>query len=136
MDQAILAGVYPESLARPAQPLGRRANPNVSRLWGQSRTRVAHSLHFGYPVTRSTDHLIPGCGCYNPTVFRHALTTLFLLAAACMAQQQQPPAPQQSPSPQQPDGKPQVKVNYLNVCTPGTDEQAVINGALAVVQPK
>jgi hypothetical protein len=68
-------------------------------------------------------------------VFRHALTTLFLLAAACMAQQQQPPAPQQSPSPQ-PDGKPQVKVNYLNVCTPGTDEQAVINGALAAVQPK
>jgi hypothetical protein len=58
-----------------------------------------------------------------------------LLAAACVAQQEQPPA-SQSPSPQQPDGKPQVKVNYLNVCTPGTDEQAVINSALAAVKPK
>jgi hypothetical protein len=50
------------------------------------------------------------------------------------AQDQQPPA---SPAPvQQPEGKPQVKVNYLNVCTPGTDEEAIIKGALAAVQPK
>ncbi len=69
--------------------------------------------------------------CYNPTVLRHPLTIAILLAGtACAAQQQKPPAPQ----PQ--EGKPQVKVNYLNVCTPGTDEQAVINGALAAVQPK
>ena len=27
-------------------------------------------------------------------------------------------------------------MNYLNVCTPGTDEQAIIKGALAAVQPK
>ena len=72
------------------------------------------------------------------TVLKIALTALFLLAAAAAADQQppaaQPTAPQSStPSP---DGKPQVKVNYLNVCTPGTDEQAIIKGALAAVQPK
>jgi hypothetical protein len=55
-----------------------------------------------------------------------------LLTAA--AQDQQPPAAQ--PTAPQPDGKPQVKVNYLNVCTPGTDEQAIIKGALAAVQAK
>ncbi|HEX4602456.1 MAG TPA: hypothetical protein VH724_00540 [Candidatus Angelobacter sp.] len=75
-------------------------------------------------------------------MFRYALTILFLLAAACMAQQAQAPAPQQTPvpqpapSPQPPASKPQVKVNYLNVCTPGADEQAVINGALKAVEPK
>ena len=69
-------------------------------------------------------------------MFRHGLIILFLLAAACMAQQNQTPAPQQTPVPQQPDGKPQVKVNYLNVCTPGTDELAVISNALTAVQPK
>jgi hypothetical protein len=71
-------------------------------------------------------------------VLRIALTALFLLAAA-MAQDQQPPAAQPpAPSPTTPatEGKPQVKVNYLNVCTPGTDEQAIIKGALAAVQPK
>jgi hypothetical protein len=62
-------------------------------------------------------------------VLRHALTVVFLLASASLAQQE-------PPSPQQPDGKPQVKVNYLNVCTPGTDEEAVIKGALAAIQAK
>jgi len=65
-------------------------------------------------------------------VFKRALITIFLLAAASVAQQQ--PAPQASP--QQPDGKPQVKVNYLNVCTPGTDEQAILKSALAAIQAK
>jgi hypothetical protein len=53
-----------------------------------------------------------------------------LLAAAAAAQQNQKPAtpPQES--------KPQVKVNYLNVCTPGTEEQAILKGALTVVEPK
>ena len=72
------------------------------------------------------------------TVFRIALTALFLLAAAG-AQDQQPPAAQptapQSSTPS-PEGKPQVKVNYLNVCTPGTDEETIIKSALAAVQPK
>lgn len=72
---------------------------------------------------------------------RRAFATLFLLATACLAlgQDQQPPAPQptapQSSTPST-EGKPQVKVNYLNVCTPGTEEQAIIKGALATVQPK
>lgn len=66
-------------------------------------------------------------------MFRCTLTILFLLATAA-AQDQQPPASQ--PTPPATEGKPQVKVNYLNVCTPGTDEEAIIKGALAAVQPK
>ena len=67
---------------------------------------------------------------------RPAFATLFLLAAGCLAlsQDQQPPAPQ--PTVPSAESKPQVKVNYLNVCTPGTEEQAIIKGALAAVQPK
>ncbi len=97
------------------------------------------------PITGSPDHQISGSPdlAANATiqnVFRIALTTLFLLAAAmAMAQDQQPPAAQptapQSSTPS-PDGKPQVKVNYLNVCTPGTDEETIIKSALAAVQPK
>jgi hypothetical protein len=67
------------------------------------------------------------------TVFRIALAALFMLAAAA-AQDQQPPAPQ--PAAPSPEGKPQVKVNYLNVCNPGADEQAIIKGAMAAVQSK
>ena len=68
-------------------------------------------------------------------MFRRALTILFLLATACLAQQdQQPAVPQPTATPA--EGKPQVKVNYLNVCTPGTDEEAIIKGALAAVQAK
>jgi hypothetical protein len=63
-------------------------------------------------------------------VLRHALITLFFLAAAAAAQQDQKPATPPAES------KPQVKVNYLNVCTPGTDEQAIIKGALTAVEPK
>ena len=48
-----------------------------------------------------------------------------------MAQQAQQP----TPAPQT-ENKPQVKVNYLNVCTPGADEQAIIKNALASVQGK
>ena len=76
------------------------------------------------------------------TVFRIALIALFMLAVAA-AQDQQSPAPSPSAQPtapqsgtQAPDGKPQVKVNYLNVCTPGTEEQEIIKSALAAVQPK
>jgi hypothetical protein len=72
--------------------------------------------------------------CYNPTVFRRALTMLFLLATAAAQDQQKPPAAQ--PTAPSPEGKPQVKVNYLNVCTPGADEESIIKGALAAVQPK
>jgi hypothetical protein len=67
---------------------------------------------------------------------RPAFATLFLLAAACLAlsQDQQPPAPQ--PTVPSTESKPQVKVNYLNVCTPGTEEQTIIKGALTAVQPR
>ena len=63
-------------------------------------------------------------------MLRRALTLAFLLASASAAPQGQQPAAQQ------PEGKPQVKVNYLNVCTPGDEEQAIIKGALAAVQAK
>jgi len=66
-------------------------------------------------------------------VLKQALIILFLLATA-VAQDQQPPAAQ--PTAPAPEGKPQVKVNYLNVCTPGSDEEAIIKGALAAVQSK
>jgi hypothetical protein len=63
-----------------------------------------------------------------------------LLATACLAlsQDQQPPAPQPTAQPTAPstESKTQVKVNYLNVCTPGTEEQTIIKGALTTVQPK
>jgi hypothetical protein len=74
------------------------------------------------------------------TVLKQALITGFLLAviAAAAAQDQQLPSPTPSaqPAAPSPDGKPQVKVNYLNVCTPGKDEEAVLKGALGAVQPK
>jgi hypothetical protein len=56
------------------------------------------------------------------------------LAAASVAQQ--PPAATPQASPQSSASKPQVKVNYLNVCTPGTDEQAILKSALAAIQAK
>src|SRR4029077_18129503 len=96
-------------------------------------------LFASFPITRSPD--LPPDATIQ-TVFRIALTALFMLAAA-MAQDQQQPAPPPSAEPTapqsstpSPDGKPQVKVNYLNVCTPGTDEEAIIKSALAAVQPK
>ena len=55
---------------------------------------------------------------------------LLILPAVCTAQQQP------SPTPAPAESKPQVKVNYLNVCTPGTEEQAILKGALAAVQAK
>ena len=54
---------------------------------------------------------------------------LLTLLAVCAAQQQPSPTPAA-------ENKPQVKVNYLNVCTPGTEEQAILKGALSAVQAK
>jgi len=91
------------------QPLGRRENSNVSFC------------------TNATIQ----------TVLRIALIALFMLAGAVAQDQQSPtPTPSAQPAAPSPGDKPQVKVNYLNVCTPGTDEQAIIKGALAAVQPK
>lgn len=54
---------------------------------------------------------------------------------ATAAAQNQPSATPQPTAPSS-DGKPQVKVNYLNVCTPSTEEETIIKGALAAIQPK
>ena len=72
------------------------------------------------------------------TVLKIALTALFLLVAAAAQDQQSPAAQPTAPQSSTPatEGKPQVKVNYLNVCTPGTEEQTIIKGALAAVQSK
>lgn len=56
------------------------------------------------------------------------LVTVFF-ARAVLCQQEQPPA-------QQPAGKPQVKVNVLNVCSPQAEEQEVIKGGLARIPAK
>jgi hypothetical protein len=70
-------------------------------------------------------------------VLKHALTIVILLAGAAQAQQQEPAAAQPQSSPGQQSGnKPQVKINYMNVCTPGKDDQEVINSALAAVPAK
>ncbi len=99
-------------------------------------------LPFRLWVVRSSNQSDIPVNATIQTVFRIAFTALFLLAAAA-AQDQQSPAPTPSAQPTAPpsstpatEGKPQVKVNYLNVCTPGTEEQAIIKGALAAVQTK
>ncbi len=59
------------------------------------------------------------------------LTTLVLGAALAVAQGQAPaqqPAPETQP--QTAPGQPQVKVNYLNVCTPSEEEQKELKAAL------
>ena len=63
-------------------------------------------------------------------VLRYTIAIAILLAGAAQGQQQ---APSPEPSPQAPSGKPQVKFNYMNVCTPGKEDQQVINGALAAI---
>jgi hypothetical protein len=83
------------------------------------------------PITGSPD-LAPDATIQ--TVLKHALTLAILLTGAACAGQQ-PSATPQATAPS-PDGKPQVKVNYLNVCTPSTEEETIIKGALAAIQPK
>jgi hypothetical protein len=61
-------------------------------------------------------------------VFKVAIVTTIFLAGTAFAQQEPPP--------QQPSGQPQVRLNYLNVCTPSAEEQAVIKDALAAVPGK
>jgi hypothetical protein len=61
-------------------------------------------------------------------VFKSAIITSLFLSATAFSQQ--------TPQPQQPAGQPQVRLNYLNVCTPSAEEQAVIKNALAAVPGK
>lgn len=63
--------------------------------------------------------------CYNRSVFKSAIL-FFLIAPSGWAQQEAA----------QPGAKPQIKVNYLNVCTPTQEEQAVIRDALSRVPLK
>ena len=53
--------------------------------------------------------------------------TFLLIASTAFAQQE--------PSPQ-PSSQPQVKLNYLNVCTPSAEEQAQIKSAVALIPGK
>jgi hypothetical protein len=60
-------------------------------------------------------------------VVKTVIPVLFLALAAWA---------QQEPSPPASNGQPQVKLNYLNVCTPSADEQAQIRSAFARVQAR
>jgi hypothetical protein len=62
-------------------------------------------------------------------VLKRASISAILLTALAAAQQEQPPA-------QHPENKPQVRVNYLNVCSPSAEEQAILKNALATVPAK
>lgn len=59
-----------------------------------------------------------------------ALIAIILLLASAGAQQAE-----KKPSGTQP-GQPQVKLNYLNVCTPSAEEQSELKNALTKVQTK
>src|SRR5229473_1772005 len=59
-------------------------------------------------------------GATIPTVLKLVAVSTFLLASAVAGQQD----------------KPQVRLNYLNVCTPSADEQAVLQGALSRISAK
>jgi hypothetical protein len=61
-------------------------------------------------------------------VFKSVVITACFLGATALGQQET--------KPQQPSGQPQVKLNYLNVCTPSTEEQALIKSALGLVPGK
>ena len=60
-------------------------------------------------------------------MFKLFAITFLLIASTAFAQQE--------PSPQ-PSGQPQVKLNYLNVCTPSAEDQAQIKSAMALVPGK
>jgi len=61
-------------------------------------------------------------------VFKSLILTVCFLGAAALAQQE--------PKPQEPSGQPQIKLNYLNVCTPPSEDQAQIKSALGLVPSK
>jgi hypothetical protein len=62
--------------------------------------------------------------CYNRPVLRIVLTLIALAGAA---------AAQQESKPQQPPGQPPVKLNYINACSPSTEDQAQIKSVFARV---
>jgi hypothetical protein len=63
--------------------------------------------------------------CYNRTVPKSLLLTIFSLAAFA--------SPQQEPKAQQPAGQPPVKLNFINACSPSPEDQAEIKRILGRV---
>jgi hypothetical protein len=57
---------------------------------------------------------------------------LVLLAVSAFPQDQ----PQATPAPPQPGGQPQIKITYLNVCTPSDDEKKELTDALGRIPLK
>ena len=68
-------------------------------------------------------------------MLKHALNIAILLAGMAVAPAQQTPSPTQTPA-EQPGKQPQVKINLMNVCTPGKEDQDLINSALGAVPAK
>jgi hypothetical protein len=62
-------------------------------------------------------------------VFKSLFITACFLGATALPQQETKP-------PQEPSGQPQIKLNYLNVCTPSTEDQTLIKSALGLVPSK
>ena len=61
-------------------------------------------------------------------MFKSLVITVCFLGTTTLAQQE--------PRPQQPSPQPQVKLNYLNVCTPSGEEQTLLKNALGLVPSK
>lgn len=78
-------------------------------------------------------------GCVQKAIFATSSllssTSLFLLLSlnGISGAQQAAPTPSAGPAATQQPGQPPVKVNYLNVCAPGSEEQAEIKSAFAKV---
>lgn len=68
---------------------------------------------------------------YNCYVLRNAIAVLLLCGLAFA--QAQPGAAQSKDKQEKNAETPQVKINYLNVCTPSTDEQHVLDNALSML---
>lgn len=69
---------------------------------------------------------LPVCIWQNCSVFKTSVAVL-LLCVATFAQDKKPDAETRDAS------APKVKINYLNVCTPTKDEQAVLDNALSTL---
>jgi len=67
---------------------------------------------------------------YNPCVLK-SFTRLLFLCAVPVVFSQAPPAPARPQ--QEPGSQPQVKLNYVNACTPAAEEQAALKSALGQV---
>jgi hypothetical protein len=71
-------------------------------------------------------------------VIKPFVFTTLVLGSSLLFSQALPPAQDAAQTPPTPNGQPQVKVNYLNVCSPSEEEQKEIQSALNRIpkQPK